>query len=205
MSVDDDRMSEPLIVSTSYAEESWSYSARLAVGESLEDAFRRVFWVVVHDVLPSFGEPREVKIYSRDKQHAILADLPESHADRVALFERSMPAHPNLEATIGLNTYLRTASGRFAQSGSVAMVMIDPAVDSVGIEVTLHVDGVVYRPPEPDDDPAEIRQYEYNRNKLPLFLGSLQYALGATFSGRSSDEAGPNGYLEPGADQTGLP
>lgn len=194
----------PLIVGGSHVDSWWRFLCPCGDGESTEAAFVRVYRALINDLLPGFGHPRRVLLWGAAGR-VDLSDLPASDVERARLLSDSVPADLIPEAALYLNVYLQTASGHHEVWGRFVTVSLEPDDLGRGIFLAVDMEDTVYRPPKAGASQDEWRQFGYNGPRLVTFLRSLKTELGAVFVGRSSTETGPEGYIDPGSDQTGLP
>ena len=192
----------PLVLQSRHVEQTWWYMAPQRSDETEQMALRRVFWSMVHDVIPSLGDVRNVSLYGVGDTIG-LKDLHGSHGERLQAMEAAMPVADIEEINLDLSVHLRTPSGHYETSAAV--VNVDLESSSEGVEIGVHIDSTVYRQADENASEEVKAQASFNEKKLPSFLRSLQFAFDAEFSGRDSDMLGPDGYLPPGANQAGLP
>ncbi len=195
----------PLIVRHLFAEYVWMYHCPAKPGESINDAFRRVYQSLIKDLLPPFGQPRIVFLADQDGR-IDLRNLPTDQDQRDNLLLNALPTNLRTEASLFVRLNLQTPSGHIYEQNYDILISLEESVDGPGVGLMISLDGEIFRPPDPDEDDALFKQqHRYNGPRLTAFLTSLHTELDAVFVGRDSNELGPYGYLPPDADQTGLP
>jgi len=206
MSENVENREESLLTGPKHAEYMWVYFCPAFDSETDVETCRRIYRILIAEIIPKIGEIDKIFLPTLEQNEATTDLFAEILPDRVASSLRNRFGMLRADAgSIYVDCRVRTPSGGRYIGKYLVGLAVEEALEGIGVDLMVHVHGTVFQRPEPDADPLLTEQYAYNQALLPSLLIALQDRLHASFVGRDSLEVGPDGYLEPDADQTGLP